>query len=783
VLRTLIITFCLVAMPAAAQGLSRQPTLIIDLNEPGHLRAWLSLPIPVPDAVAEAFRQAMGCPAAAPAASTPPTISVSVECTSPVKKEGLRWSGHWDFTALNGELMRAGATALEIDISHSRYGFSKVLPTTISEHDAAGFNISYHGDLPLDDFHDITLEMGYPPKQIWLLGIAAAAIMLLPLLLFPARAGGLLNAVAGATGLFCVGATTWIWVVLSINAAAMAPLPWNIAMVSGPPLVAVWTGSRIAGGRRRRLLFWRGARVVAVMVLIVGIFSAPSEIPLWATCCGGAVILSVWRQRRAGSYQVQPLAEGELWKRIRELAARAGTTVKSVQLLTGGEDLPAAFATRFRGILLTSGLLSALSRREVDAIVAHELSHVRRPRTAVVRGVAYLFPVAMVVMFFVPSSVQWIPLLGPPAFLLHRGLRRWNERQADADAVTWSGDAEALITGLVRVTRAHNMPIEWPGWVKPLMPHPSTMARVRAAAAQAHIPEGRFQELLSASAGPPVDVYSIVEPSADAGTVFTPAERQRLNFRLSMVGLAVPIIFGVASPFTGYAAALLSGAASALLATEWVLLRARSRARARLSERPGVFAGFSPSVEPRIYDGSYDYDWGFAVFEDDCLVFRGDRRNWTANRSDVQRIWLANGPFQWFKRPMVCFQTKSGRTFCLRPFDGAFGPAAPRAAARLFEQSRAWNAAAQTCAPTDIAESGPMPGQPPPQYTWRMFLRSLPRYGAFTLVTYWLILALYPNSDWSDPGRMLGPLAITWSLALFVAYPGLRRARNAKVSR
>jgi len=778
----LVFALSLAVLPSGAQGW-RAPTLIIDLENPGRVHAWLALTMPAPEPMAEAFRKAMGCPSTAPATRTPGSRSVEVDCPASLRKDGLRWSAHWDLTALNVELRRAGVRSMAIDIHHARCGFSKVLPAALVQFQGAGFTTSYHGQIGLSDFHDITLEAGYLPRQIGHLAAVAGVILLLPLLLFAFRAAGPLAALAGANALACLGATAWLEVALPLNVAELAPAPWNFAIASAPLLAAVWIGSRIAGGEHRRAFLWRGVRAVGFVNLLPGFFSAGLSILPWAGCSLALILGCFWGLHRGGGHRLQPAAEGELLARVRQLAARAGSHVRSVQLLLGGANLPAAFATRFGGILLTGSLLGELSRREVDAIVSHELSHVSRPRMGA-RGVLFLLPVATVVGFLAPASLEWMPLLLLPAFLLDRAMRRRNERLADADAVAWSGDAEALITGLVRVTRAHKMPIDWPRWVRLLMPHPSTMERVRAAAAQARITDNRLQQLLADPAGPPTDCYPVTGSSAPAGAVFGPAERARLNARLVLVGAVTPVVFGIAAPFMGYLAALLTGAASVCLVSEWVLWRARSRARARLGGRPGVFVGFSPSAGTRVYNGSYDYDWGFAAFEGDCLVFRGDRCTWSVTRQEIAEIRLADGPAGWLPRPLVAFQTRSGSAFWVRPFDGAFGSAAPRAAARLLEQARRWHGApeAGTASRGNFDFAG-VTGETPPQFTWAMLLRCLPLYGGIALAIYWMILALAPASERSDGWPLLGPVAITWGLLWFVAYPSLRHGRRRRAAR
>jgi len=250
-----------------------------------------------------------------------------------------------------------------------------------------------------------------------------------------------------------------------------------------------------------------------------------------------------------------------------------------------------------------------------------------------------------------------------------------------------------------------------------------------------------------------------------------------------LAALATPVVFGVAAPFMGYIAALLVGALTACLLPEWILWRTRMRARATFAGRPGVFCGFSPSAAPRIYDGSLDYDWGFAAFEGDSLAFRGDRTTWAASRFEIESIGVADGPFGWLARPVVCFRLRSGLTLCLRPFDRSFGPAATKAAFRLLSQATQWHATATPR--SDVASTldfSSVQGQTPPQYSWRALLRALPRYAGITLITHWVILTLLGRADWIDLSHLFGPAGVTCVLAIFLAYPNLRRGRHTRLS-
>ena len=71
--------------------------------------------------------------------------------------------------------------------------------------------------------------------------------------------------------------------------------------------------------------------------------------------------------------------EGELYRRVMKLAAQAGVKIRGVQFMATGNFRTAnAFALQHETVMFTDCLVNELSRGEVDAIIAHELAHVKR---------------------------------------------------------------------------------------------------------------------------------------------------------------------------------------------------------------------------------------------------------------------------------------------------------------------------------------------------------------------------------------------------------------------
>jgi len=142
----------------------------------------------------------------------------------------------------------------------------------------------------------------------------------------------------------------------------------------------------------------------------------------------------------------------------------------------------AGLAAPVRYILLTDTLLERLGPQEVEAVLGHELGHVRR------RHIPYyvLFAVGFIALAVVADI--WLggalpePSLSPGAEaslldllvavvlvgaywgVLFGWLSRRFEREADLVAADMVGDAEVFAQALERIARINGRPLERPGW-------------------------------------------------------------------------------------------------------------------------------------------------------------------------------------------------------------------------------------------------------------------------------------------------------------------------------
>jgi heat shock protein HtpX len=196
-----------------------------------------------------------------------------------------------------------------------------------------------------------------------------------------------------------------------------------------------------------------------------------------------------------------------LWATLEELSRRAGLPrVPELWYLPSGIINAFSSGRREHAVVAVSqGLLEALEPRELAAVLAHEISHIRSDDTWVM-GLADLFSrltsvlslfgqllilVNLPLLLLHQVQIDWFVILllvaAPTVTLLAQlGLSRTREFDADLNAVRLTGDPQALASALVKIDRYSGNYLEqllWPGKGLPepswLRTHPPTEERVR----------------------------------------------------------------------------------------------------------------------------------------------------------------------------------------------------------------------------------------------------------------------------------------------------------------
>ena len=270
-----------------------------------------------------------------------------------------------------------------------------------------------------------------------------------------------------------------------------------------------------------RLYAFRARNLVVTVALVASLIGASAAVTamvfgnataLWLAM-GLAVAAIVWgnaptalliRARRARLVD-DPRAAG-LLDTVAALAQRAGLGVaprlywipsQRMEALTVGAGGNAA-------ILVSLGMVRALSPRELAAVLAHEISHLRNHDLALLgltRGIGrfgrfvarfalFVALLAIPGLVFSGQPIPWLGLLllvAAPRLLvaLELAISRAREFDADASAVELTGDPRALASALARVEAIEQGAAAWARAVAPVMDvppwlrsHPATEERI-----------------------------------------------------------------------------------------------------------------------------------------------------------------------------------------------------------------------------------------------------------------------------------------------------------------
>jgi heat shock protein HtpX len=219
---------------------------------------------------------------------------------------------------------------------------------------------------------------------------------------------------------------------------------------------------------------------LALLLMAIGwVLAGPGGL-LWAGILGAAGLLLTPRISPAlvlRLYRARPMAPAEapaLYELVARLAARAGLAPAPV-LYYVPTPIMNAFSVGRRGeavIALTDGLLHGLAPRELAAVLAHELSHIRHDDmwimsladavSRLVRALSFVGQVLILInlpmVLLQSAAMPWLPLLllvfAPSlSALLQLALSRNREFDADLEAAALTGDPAGLADALNRMER------------------------------------------------------------------------------------------------------------------------------------------------------------------------------------------------------------------------------------------------------------------------------------------------------------------------------------------
>jgi len=409
------------------------------------------------------------------------------------------------------------------------------------------------------------------------------------------------------------------------------------------PFAMFLTGLRVIGasGFRVAMLWWFGAfllRVVAAQALL-----------------------------KLTGMQPQALSSGELRDRAFAMAERLGVKLQQVYLIPSGKGQMAnAFARTSNTISFTDFLLKRMTQREVDYVMAHELTHLKLRHPAKL-GYAYMasfflaFGALRLAAPYLHASVaeRYALIFLVVSIFPYFWSRRF-EYSADAGAVAATGDPRAAISALFKLSELNMTPIHWSKWREKWLTHPSSMRRAQAIAKKAFI---RFEDIpvIAREGSAETQSYGIPVGAKLHSTDRNKSRTLQLSFALlgllaflpSLVSIAAthfasPLkwaIFAAAIPATLISVLLLSNYGSRITRGDLVssLNRKLAGQGIQADSWSGVFVGFSPAAAPRIYDGNANWDVGYLFFRSDRLCYCGEETRFALRPNQITGIKLADG--------------------------------------------------------------------------------------------------------------------------------------------
>jgi Zn-dependent protease with chaperone function len=397
----------------------------------------------------------------------------------------------------------------------------------------------------------------------------------------------------------------------------------------------------------------------------------------------GAGIISLitiqifWLRRRiAQSFVPHAMTTGTLRDRAFEMAHKARVKLSQIYVIPMAEwRLANAYASDGQNLLLTDWLLRHLTPREVDAIIAHELAHMKGGHVSKLSWLSVLLLLPLLVWFRFRNTLpdlEWVVLGFLTAIhlqgIISKMLSRRYEKQADIESLKIGGDAEAMITALVRVDELNTMPHGMSDLDEAFSTHPATRRRIKTIGEAAGLNPEQIEKIRAspnASASrytlPPV----IEQATAGDGPVFSTVWKQRMSFRSSMMYVAV-----ISLPPAGLAWVLIKIPSATLCAVVyvaglalyfalifWAAEQSRRRLPAplrakllqRVSAKTGQISsqaycvGLSPGKGDRLYEGGDDWDMGYLWLGEDQIVYRGEQTSFALLRDELREINVGPG--------------------------------------------------------------------------------------------------------------------------------------------
>jgi Zn-dependent protease with chaperone function len=457
-----------------------------------------------------------------------------------------------------------------------------------------------------------------------------------------------------------------------------------LCTVISQPVYAGIRGLTWTRGELAKLAVLRMGTTYVPLLLIIASFKALGDsgsLPDYFYCFGGATtiyLVSARFLRTTMQWKPEALTSGELRDRAFALAKKLGAKLNQIYVVPAGKmQMANAFASSANAVLLTEHLLARLNKREVDAVLAHELAHIKHNHARTRGMIAGAAGAGIGFWYAAAGDSPYLPLLDIAfccalLFGLYFLSRKF-EFTADAEGARLTGDAESMISGLARLHALNVFPVRWGSGTEKTMTHPSVTRRAEAIAKAAGFPIERVSMVLeSALAVPPApelspsERYILPEGVQGGAKVFSTELKRRMHWQSYLTSLAVMTAVPAAIvraidiwgwPQRGW---MISGTAFLFTALVWLacsnyapvagLNRVGKHLRRKLEQEgahpgawDGVFVGFSPEATVRVYDSGSAWDVGYFFIAGDRLCYWGEATRFTLRRDQIVSAQLGPG--------------------------------------------------------------------------------------------------------------------------------------------
>lgn len=322
------------------------------------------------------------------------------------------------------------------------------------------------------------------------------------------------------------------------NASRPVALALRFTLLMGPPVLFYGVASSL-----RRRVHHVGSAVIpqqpaiaarygvalfglsTVTAFVILLTTHPSQTPVHALdqayiwLIPVAVVLNVITWLFIRSIRGRPLTvtSGDLFDRCRELGDRAGVSVANLQIINGKLARANGLTTAGGTIMVTRLALLHMTKPEIDALLAHELAHLklRHVEQRIRMLLAIVFPIGAGAAF---ATITGHPVLaaaaivfGPCVLLLRTPAMRKQEFQADYAGAELLGSPRAMIQLHASLARINRSSIRVRSLTESISTHPSLLRRMRVLAARYGIPPDEVDRII-AQYGPESGIA--VEPLA-----------------------------------------------------------------------------------------------------------------------------------------------------------------------------------------------------------------------------------------------------------------------------